>query len=235
MKKTLLACIVLLLVLAAQAQDRREAWLRVNVTHWYAKKRGWGLEFHQRMQSNYLAADNNIFSYPLLTIIRPWLYWRTPKNWTWAYSPLSYHGYTKLVNAQGKRDTYTELRTTVGLQRGFTFGAITNRNRAWYEFRFIDIGSNAFTFGTRLRIQNVFIIPLFKLSKNNQLGYQLSNEVFIAQQRSSVAFDHNRFYNALQWRAGKQEINLGYQWSLHKSGATYYDRRQLFLNMNLDL
>lgn len=235
MKKILTVTALLLFVLLGQAQDRQEAWLRINLTHWYAKKSGWGVELHQRTQSNYLADEKNIFSYPLLTIIRPWLYWRTNKKWVLAYSPLSYHGYTILLNQQGDRDTYTELRTTLGIQRNLTGRRIVNRNRAWYEFRFSDINGNNYRFSTRLRIQNTVMVPLLTLSKNDQLGYQLANEFFVAQRSSSVTFDHNRFYNALQWKTGKQEINLGYQWSLHKSGATTYDRRQLFLNTNFEL
>lgn len=235
MKKPLLFFFFTLALSDLVAQDRHEAWLRINISNWRAETGGWGIELHQRTQSNYLANDKNIFSSPLVTIIRPWLYWRIKSKWILSYSPLSYHGFTTLLNQQGDRDTYTELRTTFGIQRNFKLGTVINRNRAWYEFRFIDIGSDAFSFGTRLRTQNTFIIPLLALSKKNHLGYQLANEFFIAQRSSSIGFDHNRLFNALQWKKGKQEINLGYQWSLHKSGSSLYDRGQLFLNTNFEL
>ena len=235
MRKILLLPFLVLLLLNGLAQDRHEAWLRVNLIHWSTPKKGIGLELHQRTQSNYWTEDQNLFRYPMLSIIRPWLYWKINKSWIASYSPISYHGYTTIKNQSGESDSYTELRTTLGIQRNFKLGSLLNRNRAWYEFRFIDIGSDAFSFSTRLRVQNILILPLWKPSEKQQVGYQLANEIFFAQQSSSVSFDHNRLYNALQWKIGKQEINLGYQWSLHKSGATTYDRRQLFFNTNFEL
>ncbi len=194
------------------------------------------MEFHQRMQANYKTDDNNIFHYPSVTIVRPWLYWRTTKNWTLLWSPISYHGFTTLKNSTGETDTYTELRSTIGIQKNFLLKKITNRNRAWYEFRFIDVWRrDAYHFATRLRIQNTFIVPVLKLSSNNMLSYQLTNEFFWAVQSGYTGFDHNRLYNALQWRVGKQEISLGYQWSVHKSGNTFYDRNQLFVNTSFEL
>lgn len=216
------------------AQDRREAWLRINLIHWQTPKKGIGLEFHQRTQANYKTDDKDILRYPLLTIIRPWLYWKLPKSWTFTYSPLSYHGYTTIKSAVGETDTYTELRTTLGIQRNYTFKTVTNRNRAWYEFRFIDIAGDAYRFATRLRIQNAFVVPLWKLSSKGQLGYLLSNEFFWSLETSYIGFDHNRLYNALQWRIKNQEVNLGYQWSLHKSNTDLYNRRQLFINTSFE-
>ena len=235
MRKIILLPFLLLLLAEGLAQDRHEAWLRVNIIHWYKPSKAVGFEFHQRMQANYKTDDKNIFHYPSLTLIRPWLYWKLNKNWTLSYSPLSYHGYTTLKNTAGETDTYSELRTTLGLQRNYLLGKLINRNRAWYEFRFIDIGGDSYRFATRLRIQNALIAPLWKPSAHQQLGYQLSNEFFWAVQSGYVGFDHNRLYNALQWRAGKQEINLGYQWSLHKNVTDLYNRGQLFINTSFEL
>jgi hypothetical protein len=235
LKNYLPVLLLAILMTTAYGQDRREAWLRINLIHWYKPTKAIGLEFHQRMQANFRTDDNNIFHYPSVTLLRPWLYWKLNKNWIFWYSPLSYHGFTTIKNTAGVTDTYTELRTTLGIQRNYLLGKATNRNRAWYEFRFIDVGGDAYRFATRLRIQNTFIIPLWKPSAKTQLAYQLSNEFLWAVQSGYVGFDHNRFYNALQWRVGKQEINLGYQWSLHKSGTDLYDRSQLFLNSSFEL
>jgi hypothetical protein len=235
LRKILLLPFLLLLLLSGRAQDRREAWLRVNVVHWYVPQRAIGLELHHRTQANYITDDNNIFLHPLVTIVRPWLYWRTKKNWTLSYSPLSYHGFTTIKNSLGETDTYTELRSTLGIQRNFTLKGVANRNRAWYEFRFMDVGSDAFRFATRLRIQNAIIAPIVKLSDHNQLSYQLTNEFFWAVQSGYTGFDHNRLYNSLQWRTGKQEMSLGFQWSVHKMESSFQNRRQVFLNTSFEL
>ena len=235
MRKILLLPFLVLLLLNGLAQDRHEAWLRVNLVHWYMPQRAIGLELHHRPQANYNTEENNIFRYPSVTIIRPWLYWRTKKKWIFWYSPLSYHGFTTIKNSAGETDNYTELRSTLGIQKNFLLKKITNRNRAWYEFRFIDVGSNTLQFATRIRMQNAVIVPILKLSGNNQLSYQLTNEFFWAVQSSYTGFDHNRLYNSLQWRIGKQEINLGYQWSVHKMEPTFQDRRQIFLNTSFEL
>jgi hypothetical protein len=235
LRKQLLLPFLLLLLLEGQAQDRKEAWLRVNLVHWYTPQKGIGLELHQRMQSNYWTADKNPFEYPMLSIVRPWLYWKGKRNWTLSYSPLSYHGYTNVTGSSGQTKNYTEIRTTIGLQKNLTIGPTLSRHRAWYELRFIDVSGEAFQFATRLRIQHAFIVPLWKPSAKSQWGYQLSNEFFWALQEGYIGFDHNRLYNALQWRVGKQEINLGYQWSLHKNGSDFYSRRQLFINTSFDL
>jgi hypothetical protein len=235
LRKIILLPFLLLLLAEGLAQDRHEAWLRVNLVHWHAPKKGIGLELHQRMQSNYWIDDKNPFEHPMLSIVRPWLYWKRNKNWTLSYSPLSYHGYTNVTSSAGETKKYTELRTTVGLQKNLAIGSALTRHRAWYELRFIDISSDAYQFATRLRIQNAFIVPLWKLPGERQLGYQLSNEFFWALQSGYAGFDHNRLYNALQWRVGKQEINLGYQWSLHKGGTPLYSRRQVFLNTSFEL
>lgn len=207
----------------------------MNLVHWYAPKKAMGLELHQRMQSNYWTKEKNPFEHPMLSIARPWLYWKLKKEWTLSYSPLSYHGYTVLHNSAGETKDYIEIRTTVGLQKNHKLGSTLSRHRAWYELRFIDIKGDAYQFATRFRIQNAFIIPLWKPTAKSQLGYQLSNEFFLAAQTGYVGFDHNRLYNALQLRAGKQEFNLGYQWSLHKNGTQLYNRRQVFLNTSFEL
>ena len=235
MKKLLLFFFFVQGLSTGYAQDRHEAWLRVNLIHWQKPNKAIGLEMHQRMQANYKTDDKNIFHYPAVTLVRPWLYWKLNKKWTLSYSPLSYHGYTNVISSAGETKKYTELRTTVGLQKNVTIGSALTRHRAWYELRFIDVSSDAYQFATRLRIQNAFIVPLWKLSGERQLGYQLSNEFFWALQSGYVGFDHNRLYNALQWRVGKQEINLGYQWSLHKGGTPLYSRRQVFLNTSFEL
>ncbi len=235
MKKPLLFFLFVLAYSVSSAQDRHEAWLRVNLIHWQTPKKAIGVEMHQRMQSNYKSGDKNMFGYPLISLVRPWLYWKLHKNWTLSYSPLSYHRFTTLTNITGETDHYTELRSTLGIQQNIKLAALTNRNRAWYELRFIDVGGTAYQFATRIRIQNALIVPLWKFSPHQQLGYQVSNEFFWALQSGYVGFDHNRLYNALQWKINKQELNIGYQWSLHKNGSVLYDRRQLFINTSFEL
>ncbi len=235
MKKLLLFFFFVQGLSTGYAQDRHEAWLRVNLIHWQKPNKAIGLEMHQRMQANYKTDGKNIFHYPAVTLVRPWLYWKLNKKWTLSYSPVSYHRFTTIKNVIGETDHYAELRSTLGIQQNAKLASIINRNRAWYEFRFIDIGGTAYRFATRLRIQNAFIVPLWKFSDHQQLGYQLSNEFFWALQADYVGFDHNRFYNALQWKINKQEFNIGYQWSLHKNGTILYNRRQLFINTSFEL
>lgn len=235
MRKSVFILSFLWLGFAGQTQTRQEAWLRVNLTHWIGAKTGIGLELHHRRQSNFLNDEKDIFEKPLLNIVRPWFYYRGPKNYVLVVSPLSFHDYHDVINRYGQLRNHLELRSTYGVQRNFHLKNVVNRNRIWYELRFTDVNSVNNYFQTRLRLQNTFLFSLWKLSSQTKLNYNLSNEFFINQRKDLINFDHNRLFNGLQLKKKSFEVNLGYQWSRHNSTSQAYSRHQLFLNTSFDL
>ena len=236
MSKVVLTVLILLSVsLPGWSQTRYESWVRINLNHWIGSKTGIGLELHHRRQSNFLNDEKDILDKPMLTIVRPWLYYRGLRNYLLSVSPLSFHDYNDIANSYGHLNNYLEIRSTFGIQRNFTLKKIINRNRIWYELRFTDVnGLNRF-FQTRLRIQNAFLLPLWAMNDKTTLNYNLTNEFFVSQRRDLVNFDHNRFFNGLQLKKAGYEINLGYQWSRHNATINAYSRHQLFLNTSFDL
>ncbi|MEY4587051.1 MAG: hypothetical protein RIT05_1469 [Bacteroidota bacterium] len=216
-------------------QDRNEGWIRLNLNHWIQPKLGVGLELHHRRQANYWTTDKNLLDESMLTIVRPWIYFRLPSKWVLSSSPISYHGTREILNAQGQTKDFLELRSTYGIQRTFQLKKLISRNRAWYELRFSNINQPNYFFHTRLRIQNTWLVPLFSITKKTKLNYNFTNEFFISQRKELVQFDHNRFFNGLQVKWGPQEISLGYQWSRHNSNPRAISRNQLFLNTSFDL
>lgn len=217
------------------SQDRYEGWIRLNLNHWVQPKFGWGLELHHRRQSNYWTSEKNILDESMLTIVRPWIYFKLPSKWTLCASPLSYHGYRDILNAQGDTKDFLELRSTYGIQRTFPIKHLLSRNRAWYELRFSNVNQSNYFFQTRLRIQNTWLVPLLSLNQHTKLNYNFTNEFFISQHEKLVQFDHNRLFNGLQVKWGPQEISLGYQWSRHNVNPHAISRNQLFLNASFDL
>lgn len=235
MIKTLATLLLFFSIVTGWTQTRYESWTRLNFNYWGNKKTGIGLELHHRRQSNYWVTEKNIFDEPMLTIIRPWLYRKIGKGWMLSTSPLSFHAYRDILNQSGITRNYIELRSTYGIQRNLKLKGITNRNRAWYEFRFSDISRPNIIFQTRLRIQNTFLLPIKKIRTNFSINYNVTNEFFINQRKEIIAFDHNRFFNGLQLKKQNYEINLGYQWSRHNSSSSPYSRHQVFLNTSIDL
>jgi Protein of unknown function (DUF2490) len=235
MTKTLTALLLFFSIATGWTQTRYEFWTRLNFNYWVNKKTGIGLELHHRRQSNYWSDQKNIFEESMLTIIRPWLYRKIGKDWILATSPLSFHAYRDILNQSGNTRDYIELRSTYGIQRNFKLKSITNRNRAWYEFRFTDIRGAKTIFQTRLRIQNTFLFPIKKINAHSMISFNLTNEFFISQRKTLIAFDHNRFFNGIQLKKKNYEINLGYQLSRHNSNSAPYSRHQVFLNTSIDL
>ena len=236
MRKVALSVLILITIsLSGWTQTRYESWVRANLNHWVRPKAGIGLELHHRRQSNFLNNEKDLLDKPMLTIVRPWFYYRSPKNYVLAVSPLSFHDYSDIANNLGHLKNYLELRSTYGIQRNLTLKNIINRNRIWYELRFTDVNSRNRVFQTRLRIQNTFLFPLITLDNKAKLNYNLTNEFFIAQKKDLINFDHNRFFNGLQLKKANYEINLGYQWSRHNATPHAYSRHQLFLNTSFDL
>lgn len=235
MRKVIFILSFVFLGFIGRTQTRHEAWLRVNLTHWMGAKTGIGLELHHRRQSNFLNDEKDIFDKPLLNIVRPWFYYRGIKNYVFVVSPLSFHDYHDLMNSNGQLRNHLELRSTYGVQRNFTIKKLVNKNRAWYELRFTDVNSTNNYFQTRLRIQNTFLLPLWKMNSHTKLNYNLSNEFFVNQRKDLINFDHNRLFNGLQLKKKSVEINLGYQWSRHNSTSHAYSRHQVFLNTNFEL
>lgn len=217
------------------SQTRHEAWVRVNFNHTIAAKTGIGLELHHRRQSNYLTKESNKWDKPMLTIVRPWFYYRGLKKYVIAISPISFHDYNEIADLNGNLKNFLEIRSTYGVQRNLAIKNIANRNRVWYELRFTDVNSNHRVFQTRLRIQNTFLFPLWSTAENTKLNYNLTNEFFVNQRKELINFDHNRFFNGLQLKKGGAEINLGYQWSRHTANPRAYSRHQFFLNTSFDL
>lgn len=216
-------------------QDRHEGWIRLNLNHWIQPKFGVGLELHHRRQANYWTTDKNLLDESMLTIVRPWIYFKLPSKWTLCASPLSYHGYRDILNAQGDIKDFLELRSTYGIQRTFPIKQLISRNRAWYELRFSNVNQPNYFFQTRLRIQNTWLVPLLSLNQHIKLNYNFTNEFFISQREKLIQFDHNRLFNGLQVKWGPQEISLGYQWSRHNVSPHAISRNQLFLNASFDL
>ena len=235
MQKRTLTLVLLFITSISWSQSRYESWARLNFNYWGNKKTGIGLELHHRRQSNFWAAEKNIFEESMLTIIRPWLYLKIGNGWTLSTSPLSFHAYRDILSQSGTTRDYVELRSTYGIQRNVKLKSITNRNRAWFEFRFTDVNGPVTTFQTRLRIQNTFLIPIKKINRHTSFNYNLTNEFFVNQRKEIIAFDHNRFFNGIQLKKEKYEINLGYQWSRHNSNPSPYSRHQVFLNTSIDL
>jgi len=209
-----LVLLLLALPILGYTQDRNEGWIRLNLNHWIQPKFGVGLELHHRRQANYWTTDKNLLDESMLTIVRPWIYFRLPSKWVISSSPLC---------------------STYGIQRTFQLNKLISRNRAWYELRFSNINQPNYFFHTRLRIQNTWLIPLFSITKKTKLNYNFTNEFFISQRKELIQFDHNRFFNGLQVKWGPQEISLGYQWSRHNINPLAISRHQLFLNTSFDL
>lgn len=235
MSRLFLLLTILFFGLTGWSQTRHESWVRVNLNHWFSPKFGIGLELHHRRQSNFLNEEKNIFDIPMLNIVRPWVYYRGLKNYVLAVSPLSFHDYHDISNSYGHLRNYLEIRSTYGVQRNFNLKNIVNRNRAWYELRFTDVNSRHRIFQTRLRIQNTFLLPIWKGASRTKLNYNLTNEFFVNQRRNLINFDHNRLFNGIQLKKSNYEINLGYQWSRHNASSHPYSRHQLFLNTSFDL
>lgn len=235
MKRVVFILTFVFLGFIGRAQTRHEAWLRVNLTHWMGPKAGIGLELHHRRQSNFLNDEKDILDKPMLTIVRPWFYYRGLKNYVLAVSPLSFHDYNEVANNLGHLKNHLEVRSTYAIQRNLALGKIANRNRIWYELRFTDVNSQTRVFQTRLRIQNSFLLPILALGNQTKLNYNVTNEFFVAQKKDLINFDHNRFFNGLQLKKASYEINLGYQWSRHNASPHAYSRHQLFLNTSFDL
>lgn len=198
MRKRFLTLVLVFTTAFGWAQTRYESWVRVNSNHWVNNKWGIGLELHHRRQSNFWKAEKNIFEESMLTIVRPWLYRKIGKGWTLSTSPLSFHAYRDILNQSGTTRDYVELRSTYGIQRNLKLKSVTNRNRAWFEFRFTDVNGPITTFQSRLRIQNTFLLPIKKISTDFSINYNVTNEFFINQRKEIIAFDHNRFFNGLQ-------------------------------------
>lgn len=76
MQKYVLSAFLLLLSELGNTQDRHEGWVRLNLNHWGQSKFGIGLELHHRRQANYWTANKNLLDESLLTIVRPWIYFR---------------------------------------------------------------------------------------------------------------------------------------------------------------
>jgi hypothetical protein len=235
MKKQLLLVAIIFITVSGWSQTRHETWVRVNLNHWISDKTGIGLELHHRRQSNFLNEETNLLDKPMLNIVRPWFYYRGLKKYVLAVSPISFHDYHEIADLNGHLRNYLEIRSTYGVQRNFNIKNVTNRNRIWYELRFIDVNSNHRVFQTRLRIQNALLFPLWAITGNTKLNYNLTNEFFVSQKKEMINFDHNRLFNGLQLKKGKAEINLGYQWSRHNATPSAYSRHQLFLNTSFDL
>jgi len=236
MRKVVLSVLILLTIsLSSWTQTRYESWVRVNLNHWIGPKTGIGIELHHRRQSNFLNEEKNILDKPMLTIVRPWFYYRGLKKFTIVVSPLSFHDYHEITSSSGYIRNYLEIRSTYGIQRNLTLGKFVNRNRIWYELRFTDVNSRNRVFQTRLRIQNTFLLPIWKSDSKTKLNYNFTNEFFVGQKKDLINFDHNRLFNGLQLKKAGYEINLGYQWSRHNATPHSYSRHQLFLNTSFDL
>lgn len=235
MRITFIVFLVIATSYTSWTQTRYESWTRVNFTHWTKSKFGIGLELQHRRQSNYWTENRNIFEQSMVTFVRPWIYYKAGKGWVLVSSPLSFYAFRDILNKSGNTKDYIELRSTYGVQRNVKLKNILNRNRAWAELRFTDINGPSTIFQVRLRIQNTFLFPLKKLNAHTDLNYNLSNEFFINKRKELIAFDHNRFFNGLQIKKQKYEINLGYQWSRHNANPSPYSRNQLFLNSSFDL
>ena len=235
MRKVIFILSFVFLGFLGRTQTRHEAWLRVNLTHWMGPKTGIGLELHHRRQSNFLNDEKDILDKPMLTIVRPWFYYRGLKKLTLVISPLSFHDYHEITSSSENIRNYLEIRSTYGIQRNLTLGKIANRNRIWYELRLTDVNSHNRVFQTRLRIQNSLLLPILTLGNQTKLNYNFTNEFFVGQKKDLINFDHNRLFNGLQLKKAGYEINLGYQWSRHNATPHAYSRHQLFLNTSFDL
>ena len=217
------------------SQTRYESWIRVNLNHVLSNRLSTGLELQHRRQSNYWNHEKNILDESMQTMIRPWIYWKDSKKFTYLISPLSFHQYREIINKKGDTRDYLELRSTYGLQKNFTLNETSLKNRVLFELRLTDIKSNQLFFQTRLRIQQAFLLPIFKIKKQITFFYNCTNELFIVQRHQLIYFDQNRFFNGLQAKKGNIEINIGYQWSQHNGNPLPYSRRQVLFNTNIDL
>lgn len=230
-----LAFFTLFLPIAAASQTRHECWLKMMVTHPLNEHWSLGAELQHRRQANFQVQDKNIFHYPLANYVRAWITYKLPHNWTLVLSPVGYFDNEDIVSSDGELKQTNELRVSPGVIRAFEMGRIRNKNRLLYDARLADFNKSYHFFQSRFRMQNSFSFPVFWVKKENKISYHLSNEILIKKEKTSVGFDQNRLYNAIQWENHGLNIDIGYQWIVQKNGASTFRRNQLFIALNINI
>ena len=173
--------------------------------------------------------------YGMTSSIRLWTFYKLRNNWSIALSPIAYFNNQVVKDTSNEIQNASEIRSMLGLVKGFAFGKIAIKNRLLYEVSSIKSIAPQRTIKQRYRLQNAFIFPLKKFNNNSGLNYGVTNEILFKTVSSNTTLDQNRFYNGIQWKGAHNDINLGYQYTFHKEGSTHINKNQLLVILNFNL
>lgn len=224
-----------LLPLLSTAQNRKESWLKIQLTHRFNEQWSAGLELQHRRQANYLESDKNIFHYPLGNYGRVWIYKQLPHQWILVLSPAGYFHNEDIINTAGLLIAINELRISPGIIKLFTAGRIENKNRFLVDIRFAAFDKPFHYIQFRYRMQNSFTFPVYRFPKKTSISYYLSNEYMLRSNNGTLSFDQIRINNAVRWKWNRTTADMGYQFVVQKGNTKCFRRGQLCVGINVTI
>ncbi|MDE3212044.1 MAG: DUF2490 domain-containing protein [Bacteroidota bacterium] len=219
----------------SSAQNPYEFWSRLNVdahldSHWVV-----GGDIMYRRQSDYLSHGKDLFQYDLAFIERLWVYYKLPDEWTVVSSPIAYYRDETLKDPQGNLSATHELRSLLGVSKGYTLGKFQNTNRVLYEFSNLNYATPQNFLRHRYRLFNSLEFPISKGRTSSQISYYLFNELFYKTQKGFSSFDQDHVFNGIKWKRGNAAWIVGYQYDHQKSGASFLNKNQFLVSVNLTI